>query len=343
MSEWKNIPGRVWNIATKAKIIQAPPKSEWKNIPGRVWNYSFRRSKQGRYTVRMEKHPWKGLKPHRKGFWIGWYWVRMEKHPWKGLKHHLSQGSKHQEQLPSEWKNIPGRVWNIGKSKSSHNALLASQNGKTSLEGFETLDVPCTPFGNILSQNGKTSLEGFETSLLPVIPGIIELPQSEWKNIPGRVWNLLSQAFSAFIVSTCQNGKTSLEGFETFQRRNSVSRTPVSQNGKTSLEGFETSVAVIVRPPKLWRSEWKNIPGRVWNSFGFVVKDGERAIVRMEKHPWKGLKPLVMSILSDWSGYGQNGKTSLEGFETILDHSFLFLTRDESEWKNIPGRVWNVR
>jgi len=62
----------------------------------------------------------------------------MEKHPWKGLK-------------PSG-----GGFFTI---------LVVGQNGKTSLEGFETSVLGIyTLLSSIYGQNGKTSLEGFETS-----------------------------------------------------------------------------------------------------------------------------------------------------------------------------------
>jgi len=58
----------------------------------------------------------------------------------------------------------------------------------------------------------------------------------------------------------------------------------------------------------------------------------------MEKHPWKGLKLFTPKSTIAYC-QSQNGKTSLEGFETSVIIYFASSTSLMSEWKNIPGRV----
>jgi len=216
--------------------------------------------------VRMEKHPWKGLKllDQATQDMVGDWTVRMEKHPWKGLKHIVLSSFPTPSICMSEWKNIPGRVWNTGdppwcsslgsrcqNGKTSlegfetffyyiYAAIIElRQNGKTSLEGFETFQKWHSTSSLILRQNGKTSLEGFET-WSKTNSHLTGRRESEWKNIPGRVWNI--------------------------SYPNSSLDFRMSQNGKTSLEGFETVICeLLICPPLIGRSEWKNIPGRVWN------------------------------------------------------------------------------
>jgi len=178
-------------------IVFSPSKhwvlwSEWKNIPGRVWNPPWhRRQKQPQEMVRMEKHPWKGLKRSWRDNWQisinlsewknipGRVWnfsvgvflfkqqkVRMEKHPWKGLKHNILRCFK-SFSFVSEWKNIPGRVWNFTMTGDLSFGKAFRQNGKTSLEGFETYMSKIRLYSSNVCQNGKTSLEGFETLDFP--------------------------------------------------------------------------------------------------------------------------------------------------------------------------------
>ena len=88
--------------------------------------------------VRKANNPWKGLKPFR-GYVnpVESPEVRKANNPWKGLKLIHLNGS------------------GFGRFR---------QEGKQSLEGFETL-IYTFPQHCETSQEGKQSLEGFETNL----------------------------------------------------------------------------------------------------------------------------------------------------------------------------------
>jgi len=220
----------------------------------------------------MEKHPWKGLKPISLSLsnW-GFNPVRMEKHPWKGLKLFWSRKRIPPSQM-SEWKNIPGRVWNLATSVTKPLGLL-SQNGKTSLEGFETVDQTAGMFLTKFVRMEKHPWKGLKLLSL-YLTSFDSLLPSEWKNIPGRVWNIYWM-INHQKLSQGQNGKTSLEGFETRSFFNALTCPNWSgQNGKTSLEGFETF------------------------SFSFFFL--RKTSVRMEKHPWKGLKRSTRIWITTW-------------------------------------------
>jgi len=212
----------------------------------------------------------------------------------------------------SEWKNIPGRVWN---QKYLHCLLLVLRNVRMEKHPWKGLKLLPNPFSlphQHSSQNGKTSLEGFETfgsDRWNHIFKKVRMEKHPWKGLKHRYNHL-----SAKRLISRQNGKTSLEGFET-TRPELIWRTVwIRQNGKTSLEGFETTMYIIA-------------PINIINT------------VRMEKHPWKGLKLLVCMIFAEQVFQGQNGKTSLEGFETIFvsskDLIFRIVRMEKHPWKGL--------
>ena len=152
---------------------------------------------------------------------------------------------------------------------------------------MKRIEVSGNIFCDVLSQEGKQSLEGFETrpdATIATADCAVRKANNPWKGLK------LSCPLIFLIHDLSQEGKQSLEGFETIGETrpglkttkvrkannpwkglkqipalNSYTTAEVCQEGKQSLEGFETcQVSIPTKLPLLF--------------------------VRKANNPWKGLK-----------------------------------------------------